>query len=265
MPQLATALLLANGTHASRTNDLALLTGSLSGDAGLELDVCADPSELTHTRIDAADIILDYNGTARVSPSDDRLRLVLSDEQLAAILAAVERGTPYVGIHAASVQFPGQLPMIRAGDRVYARNVPGMRPLWCETEANHAAADALGASPAEDALLTEAQRRYVSMIGSAFISHPPLDRFRVRIVDREHPITQGVADFEIEDEWYELAGDLGAVQVLAEAGGCPLLYTRRWGLGRVHYTALGHDHRAFANPSYRRLLAQAIVWGLQPD
>ncbi len=101
------------------------------------------------------------------------------------------------------------------------------------------------------------------MIGSAFISHPPITVIPVRILDREHPITRGVPDFEIEDEHYELAGDLTQLQIIAESRGCPVLYTKCWGTGSIHYTALGHDHRALRHPSHRRLLVQAVAWALE--
>ena len=81
-------------------------------------------------------------------------------------------------------------------------------------------------------------------------------------VSIEHPITRGVSDFEIECEHYELAGDLSQLQILAEAGGHPVLYTKRWGEGAVHYTTLGHDHRALRNPSHRQLLVQAVGWAM---
>src|SRR6266536_1632032 len=127
MPGRARALLLANGSHAARENTRAILVTLFTEEAGLDVDLSDDPAKLTPERIQAADIFLDYNGTAR---NTGTTRLELDDGQLREILARIERGTPYIGMHAASVPFVGQLPMAHAGDRVYARNVPGWRPLW---------------------------------------------------------------------------------------------------------------------------------------
>ena len=101
---------------------------------------------------------------------------------------------------------------------------------------------------------------YLSMLGAKFARHDPYRRFRVHIDNRAHPITVGVDDFEVEDELYELEGDLSGAQILASAEGHPLLYVRQFGRGRVHYNALGHDVAALGHPSYRRLVLQGLAW-----
>jgi len=89
-------------------------------------------------------------------------------------------------------------------------------------------------------------------------------KLKVKIADPKHPVTRGVGDFEITDETY------GGFEVLADSK--PLLTTdhpsntatlawwRNYGPARVVYLQLGHDHQAFENPNYRRLLANAIRW-----
>ena len=37
-------------------------------------------------------------------------------------------------------------------------------------------------------------------MGGAYIGHPPLRPFKVRVVNSRHPITQGIADFIVNDE-----------------------------------------------------------------
>jgi type 1 glutamine amidotransferase len=86
----------------------------------------------------------------------------------------------------------------------------------------------------------------------------------VRVADPEHPVTQGLADFAIHDEVY------GGYEVLPRA--YPLLTTDHpessavlawasvWGRSRVVSIQLGHDHGAYENPNYRRLVSQAIRW-----
>ena len=259
MPARTRALLLANGSHASREESRELLFTLFRDEAGLEVDLSNDPADLTPERIQAADIILDYNGTPQNTGTS---RLALDDDQVRAILRKVEQGTPYIGMHAASGQFVGQLPLVRIAGGVHARNVPGWKPLWQQRPESERPNPTPGSSPADDAELSEAEEQYLTMIGSAFMGHPALTSISVRILDHEHPITRGVSDFEIECEHYELAGDLSQLEVLAEAGGHPVLYTKRWGEGAVHYTTLGHDHRALRNPSHRRLLVQAVGWAM---
>ena len=40
----------------------------------------------------------------------------------------------------------------------------------------------------------------------------------------------------------------------------PLAWTTKYGDCRVAYLLLGHDHQAWQNPNYPKLLLQAIEW-----
>jgi hypothetical protein len=116
------------------------------------------------------------------------------------------------------------------------------------------------------------QRRTVktehhAVLGSRFLTHPPLCRFRVDVV--EHPLTRGVGpSFEVEDEPYFIElQDPASTRVLLTAEYGPgvvsrsigtlypsdtsllpdgrtrvLGYTRATGQGGVTYFALGHCH-----------------------
>lgn len=106
-----------------------------------------------------------------------------------------------------------------------------------------------------------------SLIGNRYLSHGPghhEGRHRIDIV-AEHPITAGVESFELFDEYYEFELADDDVEILAErtrADGevIPVLYAREVGAGRVVYLALGHDMRSWGEPSFRRLVVQAIQW-----
>ncbi|HVU88797.1 MAG TPA: ThuA domain-containing protein, partial [Pirellulales bacterium] len=41
---------------------------------------------------------------------------------------------------------------------------------------------------------------YLRLVGGRYIGHGPLERFRVEVVDRDHPVTRGVEDFSVADE-----------------------------------------------------------------
>jgi type 1 glutamine amidotransferase len=123
------------------------------------------------------------------------------------------------------------------------------------------------------------QRRTVktehhALLGSCFLTHPPIQAIRVQVQDRDHPLTRGLgAWFEVEDEPYFIElQDPGATRILLTADYGPdavsptigtlyasdtslqadgktrvLGYTRQIGEGGVTYFALGHCH----NPAIR--------------
>lgn len=104
---------------------------------------------------------------------------------------------------------------------------------------------------------------YVTLVGGHANWHPPGLEFTVRIDDRQHPITQGIDDFTVQDEIYMSAWD-PSIHVLATAGWAerrhPMAWTHRYGAGRVFYTTLGHGPGTFENPTMQALLANAVRW-----
>jgi hypothetical protein len=94
-------------------------------------------------------------------------------------------------------------------------------------------------------------------------------RFRVRVLDANHPVTRGVKDFEIQDETYgQFEVKAGVHPLLGteeRTSGPTIAWAKNYGQARVVYLELGHDHLAYENPNYRRLLAQAIRWTARRD
>lgn len=86
----------------------------------------------------------------------------------------------------------------------------------------------------------------------------------VVIVAKEHPVTAGLNDFTIHDEiyWgYRVGKDVTPlITTTHPKSGKPLGWCRTEGKSRVLYLQLGHDHLAYENPSFRRLVAQSIRW-----
>lgn len=125
------------------------------------------------------------------------------------------------------------------------------------------------------------QRRTVKMehhalLGSYFLTHPPLCRFRVDLTDPSHPLTQGIGNaFEVVDEPYFIElQDPASARILLTANYGPdavspsigtlyptdtslqadgktrvLGYTRDVGRGGVTYVALGHCHNPASRPA----------------
>jgi type 1 glutamine amidotransferase len=89
-------------------------------------------------------------------------------------------------------------------------------------------------------------------------------RFTVRIADPKHPVTRGLKDFEILDETYgkfEVAPKVKPLLTTDTPTSGPIIgWVRNYGKARVVYLQLGHDHTAYEDPNYRRLVAQAIRW-----
>ncbi len=96
--------------------------------------------------------------------------------------------------------------------------------------------------------------------------HDPFGTFKVEIVDKEHPITKAIADFEITDELYTCLDGTREIHPIAEAVSkvdgkrYPIAFVFEQGKGRVFHTVLGHDSRALAAPQLGTLLKNAVHW-----
>jgi len=86
----------------------------------------------------------------------------------------------------------------------------------------------------------------------------------VHIVDTSHPITKGINDFQIHDEGYKYLGFEKNNHVLFTANHPEsdetIGWVRNFGKAKVCGIMLGHDHYAFENPNFRKLVARAIRW-----
>jgi hypothetical protein len=43
---------------------------------------------------------------------------------------------------------------------------------------------------------------FMAMVGSQFLAHPPIERYRVEVSDASHPLVAGIDAFEVDDELY---------------------------------------------------------------
>ena len=96
--------------------------------------------------------------------------------------------------------------------------------------------------------------------------HGPRSVFKVRIANKNHPITQGLSDFEADDELYaKLQGD-APITVLVEADSDwskqteALAFTVEYGKGRVFHETFGHDGKAVLNPAVQKLIQRGSEW-----
>lgn len=88
--------------------------------------------------------------------------------------------------------------------------------------------------------------------------------FRIHVVDPNHPVTRGVHDFDIDDETYNLfdvAKDVHPLLSTEEPLSNRVIgWAKTYGPARIVYLQSGHDHFAYENPNYQRILKQALRW-----
>ncbi len=86
----------------------------------------------------------------------------------------------------------------------------------------------------------------------------------VNIADADHPITEGLKDFDIHDETYHgvwVAQDNHILLTTDHPTSDKTIgWTRQYGKARVCFLQGGHDGKAYANPSFRTLVVRAIRW-----
>ncbi len=96
--------------------------------------------------------------------------------------------------------------------------------------------------------------------------HGPRSVFKNKIVAKDHPIVQGMADFEADDELYAKLEGEENIDVLVTADSDwskktePLVFTLRYGQGRVFHEAYGHDSKAIRNPAVARIIVRGCEW-----
>jgi len=109
-------------------------------------------------------------------------------------------------------------------------------------------------------------------------SHAPYHSYTVKIVDPENPITQGMPpSFSETDELYHGLSMQPNIHLLATAyddpHNCskngktcgsgkdePMIWTLKYGTGRVFQTALGHDVKAMDSAGFRLTLVRGTEW-----
>jgi type 1 glutamine amidotransferase len=119
--------------------------------------------------------------------------------------------------------------------------------------------------------LDPADRALFELLGSRRVSDGGCHEGRHTVeITADHPVTRGVTDFDVFDEYEEIELADDAVTVLArgrrpDGTTVPVLYVREAGAGRVVYLALGHDMRSWGEPPVRALVRQALCWAAHRD
>lgn len=123
--------------------------------------------------------------------------------------------------------------------------------------------------------LSLSSKSYREVMGGAYIGHPPLRPFKVTIAKKDHPITQGVHDFMVNDEQHFVVYDKDPQNIILRAENIDGLaygdhgtqsisgWAHEYGKGRVAFTAVGHNIHAMWQPEYFKLQKNAVRWLLK--
>jgi type 1 glutamine amidotransferase len=92
-------------------------------------------------------------------------------------------------------------------------------------------------------------------------------KFMVHVVNKKHPVTKGITDFEIFDETYDdfyVAPGVTPLLTTNEPSSTPVIgWVHQYGKARVATLQSGHDTPTFQLETYRKLLKQSIKWVLK--
>jgi len=115
------------------------------------------------------------------------------------------------------------------------------------------------------------------MTGANWVAHPGGDGVKHRVnITSDDPLVAGIDDFDVETEQYYLHVD-PANTVLATTRtdvvtwyhspngpvDMPVAWTRKWGLGRVYYNALGHKANVIEEGPAHEMLRRGLLWAAE--
>ena len=128
---------------------------------------------------------------------------------------------------------------------------------------------------------------YLQMVGGQFASHPgkhPDERtgeqsdnyvpytVNMTLAGADHPITQGIGDFDLVTEQYWVLHD-DYNDVLATTTQAvrpwdpwnrpitsPAIWTRQWGRGRIFVSTPGHRVEIVTRPAVRTIIERGLLW-----
>lgn len=90
------------------------------------------------------------------------------------------------------------------------------------------------------------------------------ETLHVAVADKTHPITQGMADWTMIDETYNMADAPPDKQILLTVDHAnsmsTIAWTHQFGRSRVFCLQLGHDNQAWSDQNFRNIVARGLSW-----
>lgn len=114
--------------------------------------------------------------------------------------------------------------------------------------------------------------QYQYMVGGQFVAHPgDFIDYTVNITRPDDEIVKGISDFEFHSEQYYMHVDpsnevlaettvSGAHDAWTKGAVMPVVWKRRYGEGRVFYSALGHSADELKIPQVRDIFVRGAAW-----
>jgi hypothetical protein len=118
-------------------------------------------------------------------------------------------------------------------------------------------------------------KNFREVMGGAYLGHPPLRPFKVKVVNHEHLLTQGIQDFMVNDEQHYVTYDKDPKDILLRSENIDGLnfetygptaisaWAYDYGKGRVVFTAVGHTLHALWQSEYYKIQKNAVRWLLR--
>ncbi|HIW31534.1 MAG TPA: ThuA domain-containing protein [Candidatus Paenibacillus intestinavium] len=116
------------------------------------------------------------------------------------------------------------------------------------------------------------------MTGGQWVAHPGNDgvQYTVEINNSTSPLVEGISNFGVSTEQYYMHVD-PAVEVLAttrfpivdgphalnKAVDMPVVWTKRWGVGRVYYNSLGHQANIMEIDEVKEMMRRGFLWSAE--
>ncbi len=127
--------------------------------------------------------------------------------------------------------------------------------------------------------ISNANNYYRDVEGAIYTGHPPVRSFKVKIVNKNHPITKDVNDFVVTDEQHYVKYDKESKYVLMrsenenglrysgsigdQGTSCEAGWAYEYGKGRICFMAPGHMISVLWSLEYEKLQKNAIKWLLK--
>jgi type 1 glutamine amidotransferase len=107
-------------------------------------------------------------------------------------------------------------------------------------------------------------RDMVGLDAESFTGYSHDETMRIAVADSEHPITQGVADWEMVDETYEMGEPDADSHVLLTTDHAACMKTIGWTRqvqnSRVFNLQSGHDNHTWVDENFQAVLLRGIQW-----
>lgn len=109
------------------------------------------------------------------------------------------------------------------------------------------------------------ETEFQMMVGGQWVAHPGNDgvNYMVNIKQKSNPLVEGMNDFAVSSEQYYMHVDPGNDVLATTNFGdivMPVVWTKKYGEGKVYYNSLGHQANIVAMPEVTELMRRGFLW-----